>query len=134
MKIAPAISCLRRLSIFVTAGAWLLAGAAHGGETIELGPAGDVKELVRPHSVIIHNGASQRMTFYLATESGNETRHELAGNDLQEFSDGASSRYVIRVPTSGGGSVRYVLTGRKRYQIYWNAAAHRWDVTELLPR
>ena len=132
MKIA--FPCIHRLLLSSAALVWLLAGAAHGAETIELRSDGDVKELIRPHSIIIHNAASQRMTFYLASEGGNETRHELAGNDLQEFSDGASSQYVIRVPTSGGSSVRYVLNGRKRYQIYWNAAASRWDVTELQPR
>ncbi len=107
---------------------------AEAGEVIELPVDEGQAHLIRPFAFTMHNATAQGIAFYLSADRAGWTRHRLGGEELREFSDGASDRYVIEIPTAGATPVRYQIAAGKRYQIYWNEPARRWDLIELLPR
>lgn len=114
--------------------AMVLLYRADAGEVIELPIDQGQANLIRPFAFTVHNAAAQGIAFYLSADREGWTRHRLNGEELREFSDGASSRYVIEIPTRGATPVRYQIAAGKRYQIYWNEPARRWDMMELLSR
>jgi hypothetical protein len=90
--------------------------------------------LIRPDTILIHNATGGAITFSLTSEENERQSLRLGDNETRLLSDGTSTTYVIDLPTLGRGSVQYRLKGSKRYQLYWNESAERWDVTELAPK
>ena len=105
-------------------------GVAGDLQVVEIKDTAD--QLVGTNAVLIHNRAGQEIVFYLSSAEKQARRIRIGDNDAQLYSDGASTTYLIEIPTEGKNPVRYQLLGSKRYQIYWNG--DRWDVDELVAR
>lgn len=110
---------------------WLTESAFAGEvQVIELSAASG--HLVNPNTILIHNAAGQDIVFYLAPDNEQLKPLRLGNKESKLFSDGDATRYVINIPTEGRASVKYLLHGSRRYEIYWNG--ERWDVSELVAK
>ncbi|MBK8174917.1 MAG: hypothetical protein IPK66_06545 [Rhodospirillales bacterium] len=94
----------------------------------------ELSYLVPPETVLIHNATGGEIVFSLAPQGGEAAQQRMRDGEIRQFSDGVSITYVIEIPTAGRGAVRYRLRAEKRYQVFWNATAQKWDVVELEPR
>lgn len=94
----------------------------------------DTSYLIRPHAFTLHNNTGREFVFFMGAVSSELSRQKIPQDQIKEYSDGRSDRYLIELPTAGYGEIRYFLHSGKRYQIYWNSQAYRWDLFELEAR
>ena len=87
--------------------------------------------LMRPKAFTLHNSSEGDISFFLGQDVKSLSQYQVGANNVEEFSDGRSSEYIISIPTARRGAVQYIVKSGKRYQIYWNEPSDRWDLVEL---
>lgn len=122
---------MKRWLGFLVLGLALLCGNAAADGITGLRLDDQPSYLVRPHAFTLHNNTGRDFVFFMAAKGTDWSRQDLPRDQIKEYSDGRSDSYIIELPTAGYGAVRYALQSGRRYQIYWNGQAYRWDLIEL---
>ena len=109
----------------------LSAGTALAEDIHQLMVDDSEHHLMRPKAFTLHNASEGDISFFLGQDIKSLSQYQVGANNVQEFSDGRSSEYIISIPTARRGAVQYIIKSGKRYQIYWNNPSGRWDLVEL---
>jgi hypothetical protein len=125
------VFCLCILACF---GLVLCGGTALAEDIHQLMVDDAENHLMRPKAFTLHNASEGDISFFLGQDVKSLSQYQVGANNVQEFSDGRSSEYIISIPTARRGAVQYIIKSGKRYQIYWNEPSARWDLVELSNR